>query len=73
MTTTPLVYAVPLRSLPIGTRFTIVHPSVSNYSSVMERVEDTPAGTPRAKYIGGKQYAGETVCMSKHLKVYTLN
>jgi hypothetical protein len=59
--------------LPIGTRFTISPPEAHSPDKfLMERVEDTPAGTLRAKYIVSSQYQGETICKSKYSMVYPI-
>lgn len=66
-------HKVLLSSVPIGTRFTINPPEMCPPSTfLMERVEDTPAGTLRAKYIVSSHYEGETICKSKYSMVYPI-
>ncbi len=57
-----------LSAVPVGTLF-----KTSNHekSLIMQRVEDTQAGTLRARLLEG-QYAGEIICKSKHSRVYSL-
>lgn len=66
-------HRVLLSSLPIGTQFTINPPDTCPPDKfLMERVEDTPAGTLRAKYIISSHYQGETICKSKYSMVYPI-
>jgi hypothetical protein len=37
----------------------------------MQRVQDTDAGTLRARYLEG-QFTGEVICKSTHSRVYAL-
>ena len=57
-----------LSAIPIGGLF-----KNSNHGStgLMQRVEDSDAGTLRARYLDG-QFAGEIVCKSNHSRVYAL-
>jgi hypothetical protein len=57
-----------LSAIPVGGLF-----KSSNYEGalLMQRVEDTDAGTLRARYLEG-QFTGEVICKSKHSRVYAL-
>jgi hypothetical protein len=57
-----------LSAIPVGGLF-----KNSNHGStgLMQRVEDSDAGTLRARYLDG-QFAGEIVCKSNHSRVYAL-
>ena len=57
-----------LSAIPIGTLFKT---SDHEKSLIMQRVEDTPVGTLRARLLEG-QYAGEIICKSKNSRVYSL-
>jgi hypothetical protein len=58
----------PLSAIPIGGLFKI---SNLDKAGLMQRVENTDAGTLRTRYLEG-QFAGEVICQSKYLKVYAL-
>ena len=67
-------HKVLLSSLPVGTRFTINPPDMAPPSTfLMERVENSAAGTLRVKYIVSSHFEGETICASKHTRVYPIN
>jgi hypothetical protein len=57
-----------LSAIPVGGLF-----KSSNYEGalLMQRVQDTDAGTLRARYLEG-QFTGEVICKSKHSRVYAL-
>lgn len=57
-----------LSAIPVGGLFKI---SNHDKSGLMQRVDDTDAGTLRARLLEG-QFAGELVCKSKHSRVYAL-
>ena len=65
---TPRKLRWPLSAIPIGGLFKI---SNLDKAGLMQRVENTDAGTLRARYLEG-QFAGELVCKSKHSRVYAL-
>ena len=57
-----------LSAIPVGGLF-----KSSNYEGalLMQRVQDTDAGTLRARYLEG-QFTDEIICKSKHSRVYAL-
>ena len=57
-----------LSAIPVGGLFKI---SNHDKAGLMQRVDDTDAGTLRARLLEG-QFAGELVCKSKHSRVYPL-
>jgi hypothetical protein len=65
---TPRKRRWPLSAIPIGGLFKI---SNLDKAGLMQRVENTDAGTLRARYLEG-QFAGEIICKSKYSQVYAL-
>jgi hypothetical protein len=65
---TPRKRRWPLSAIPIGGLFKI---SNLDKAGLMQRVQDTDAGTLRARYLEG-QFAGEIICKSKYSQVYAL-
>ena len=57
-----------LSAVPVGALFKSAH---HEKAGLMQRVEDTEAGTLRARILDG-QFAGEVICKSKHSRVYAL-
>jgi len=65
---TPRKLQWPLSSIPIGGLFKT---SNLDAAGLMQRVQNTDAGTLRARYLEG-QFAGEVICKSKYSRVYAL-
>ena len=65
---TPRKMQWPLSAIPVGGLYKTAN---HEKACLMQRVENTPAGTLRVRYLGG-QFAGEVICKSKYSRVYSL-